>query len=73
MIREAVEELGSAKPNSIDEGKGMVAKMVAERLIEKGLKEGDPNKYIPKTIQDIHDKLRELKMVTVCPEAQLHG
>jgi hypothetical protein len=44
-----------------DEGKGMVAKMVAERLIEKGIKEGDPKKYIPRAIQAIFARVKDLK------------
>jgi putative ATP-dependent endonuclease of OLD family len=44
-----------------DEGKGMVAKVVAERLIEKGIKEGDPKKHVPKTIQAIHEQIKNLK------------
>jgi predicted ATP-dependent endonuclease of OLD family len=44
-----------------DEGQGMVAKVVAENLIEKGLKEGDPKKYIPRTIQAIHAHIKEMK------------
>ncbi len=44
-----------------DEGKGMVAKVVAEKLIVKGGKEGDPKKYVPKTIQAVHEKIKDLK------------
>nr|WAI02746.1 MAG: AAA family ATPase [Candidatus Methanoperedens sp.] len=44
-----------------DEGKGMVAKVVAENLIVKGVKEGYPKKYIPRTIQAIHAHIREMK------------
>lgn len=44
-----------------DSGKGMVAKIVAEKVIEKGFKEGDHKKYIPKTIQGICARIRDLK------------
>lgn len=44
-----------------DAGKGMVAKIVAEKLIEKGHTGGEPKKYIPKTIQDICARIKDLK------------
>ena len=44
-----------------DEGKGMVAKVVAENLIAKGLKEGDPKKYVPRAIQEIYGRVKDLK------------
>jgi putative ATP-dependent endonuclease of OLD family len=43
-----------------DEGKGMRARLVAKKLIEKGFREGDKTKYIPITIKKIIGKIKTL-------------
>lgn len=43
-----------------DEGKGMRARLVAQKLINKGQVEGDKAKYIPATIKKIVEKIKSL-------------
>ncbi len=43
-----------------DEGKGMRARLVAKKLINKGLAENDKAKYIPLTIKKIVEKIKSL-------------
>ncbi len=43
-----------------DEGKGMRARLVAKKLINKGLSENDKAKYIPPTIKRIVEKIKSL-------------
>jgi len=53
---EAKRELGLKS----DEGKGMRARLVAKKLVDKGLAEGDKTKYIPLTIKKIIEKIKSL-------------
>lgn len=53
---EAKQELGL----KADEGKGMCARFVAKKLIDKGQAEGDKAKYIPPTIKKIVNKIKSL-------------
>lgn len=54
---EAKKELGIKK----DQGKGMVARLAAKKLITIGIAEGDSTKYIPPTIKQI---IESIKMLT---------
>ena len=39
----------------------LVARFIATKLVERGKKEGDPQKYVPKTIKELLAKVQELK------------
>jgi len=57
IVEEARRELGLKS----DSGAPLIARYMARKLVEKGNREGDPSKYVPPTIKQIIEKVKELK------------
>ena len=56
-VQEAKRELGLRG----DKSKPLIARYMANQLVNKGTEEGDPSKYVPKTLREIIDNVRKLE------------